>query len=185
MDSVSRTRSGRSFSSFDVFESSVDISTSLQQAFVGLSDVDSKDHDDSEGCPLDILDSDAPNYSVPLSPPVSTIFQRPTTSNLDEGAKHPSTRTASQQEYRRKKKQHTRQRKRLLQEKQPYPSPKPLVRPSVVDKLTSPIRITADAAGFRAAKGGWVGTRGEVGEGAKKIQSLLDAQYRYVAWDGM
>ena len=109
MDSVSRTRSGRSFSSFDVFESSVDISTSLQQAFVGLSDVDSKDHDDSEGCPLDILDSDAPNYSVPLSPPVSTIFQRPTTSNLDEGAKHPSTRTASQQEYRRKKKQHTRQ----------------------------------------------------------------------------
>ncbi|KAK7678902.1 hypothetical protein QCA50_018042 [Cerrena zonata] len=186
-----------------VFQTSVDISQPLQDAFLHAWDVQNpQDLDDAEGCPLEQddthgVDLSEDDHHTPTYSPGESIDSatdgRSIASTADGGS---ITSTASgssltkqdarKRAYRRKKKQKTRERNREKPGHHLF-SPKFKIRLALSQKLSNLafIRSNSNVADLPAATGAWVGVRGAVGRGLRSLHSLLEEGYEYKAWDGI
>ena len=179
----------------DVVKTRVNIALPLEEAVWRLADnPGSTEEDDAEGCPISSCESSLSSstsllHSVSLrrDPTLSPPNPLPTqTSGSDGKGEHISNKKARDKAYRHKKKQQKRDRERSKLE-HTFPSPKFKITPALSAKLSKVTnwQVPNNTANLHAAKGAWIGVRGEIGQENSSLEALLAKGYTYKTWDGM
>ena len=175
-----------------VVKTHVNIALSLEEAVMRLTDgAGFAEEDDTEGCPVSscepsLLGSMSHLHSVSL--PGDSSSNAPSTQLSASSSKGEqfSNKAARDKAYRRRKKQQKRERERFKLE-HTFPEPKYKITPTLSAKLSkvTHLQVPGNAANLRAAKGAWIGVRGEVGQERNSLEALLAKGYTYKTWDGM
>lgn len=181
-----------------VVKTKVNLALPLRDAVTRLVDSTGPidDDDDAEGCPISFgvhnpsdstltLDSVTPREHSSLLHPTAPAAQPHASGSRDE---HLSNKDARDKVYRCRKKQQKKQRERSKRElEHSFPSPKYKISPALSAKLSkvAHLQVPSNTADLRAARGAWIGVRGQVGQENNTLEALLAQGYTYRKWDGM
>lgn len=201
MEATSQTRFNETFSPLEyhqdiaVIKTPVNLAQPLHDAVMRLVDsTGSINEDDAEGCPISfhvhslsdptqVLDPGPPSEDPSSPHSTAPAAQHNAPSNQSE---HLSNKDARDKAYRRRKKQQKRHRERSKLEHS-FPSPKYKISPGLSAKLSKVVNLQVpnNTADLHAAKGAWIGVRGQVGQEHNTLDALLAQGYTLKKWDGM